>query len=67
MKELVLESERCYLCKNPRCKSHCPISTPIPEVIQLFKEEKLTEAGKILFENNPLSAVCAIVCPHETQ
>ena len=67
MQELVLESERCYLCKNPRCKSHCPISTSIPEVIQLFKEEKLIEAGQILFENNPLSAVCAIVCPHETQ
>lgn len=27
----------------------------------------LHEAGKILFENNPLSAICAIVCPHEDQ
>ena len=67
MEKLLLESERCYLCKNPKCKRHCPIATSIPEVISLFKEQKLLEAGKILFENNPLSVVCAVVCPHETQ
>lgn len=67
MKELRLEADRCLLCKNARCKANCPISTEIPEVIRLFKEGKLYEAGEILFENNPLSAVCAIVCPHEDQ
>ena len=67
MKELILEADRCLLCKNARCKANCPISTEIPEVIRLFKEGKLDEAGEILFENNPLSAVCAIVCPHEDQ
>lgn len=67
MKELRLEADRCLLCKNARCKANCPISTEIPEVIRLFKEGKLDEAGQILFENNPLSAVCAIVCPHEDQ
>ena len=67
MKELRLEADRCLLCKNARCKANCPISTEIPEVIRLFKEGKLDEAGEILFENNPLSAVCSIVCPHEDQ
>ena len=67
MKELRLEADRCLLCKNARCKANCPISPEIPEVIRLFKEGKLDEAGEILFENNPLSAVCAIVCPHEDQ
>ncbi len=67
MKELRLEADRCLLCKNARCKANCPISTEIPEVIRLFKEGKLDEAGEILFENNPLSSVCAIVCPHEDQ
>ncbi|WP_302570327.1 NAD(P)-dependent oxidoreductase [uncultured Clostridium sp.] len=67
MKELRLEADRCLLCKNARCKANCPISTEIPEIIRLFKEGKLDEAGEILFENNPLSAVCAIVCPHEDQ
>ena len=67
MKELLLEADRCLLCKNARCKANCPISTEIPEVVKLFKEGKIMEAGEILFNNNPLSAACAIVCPHEDQ
>ncbi|GAA0085744.1 NAD(P)-dependent oxidoreductase [Clostridium sp. CTA-7] len=67
MKELMMESNRCYLCKNPKCQVHCPISTPVPEVISLFKEGKIAKAGEILFRNNPLSLVCSIVCPHEDQ
>ena len=67
MKSLFLteEANRCLLCKKPRCKEACPINTSIPEVISLYREDKFEEAGKMLFENNPLSAVCAIVCPNE--
>ena len=61
------EADRCLMCKRPRCKDHCPISTPIPEVIALYKEGKLREAGEMLFNNNPLSLICSIVCPHEDQ
>lgn len=64
---LIDEANRCLQCKNPRCKNACPISTSIPEVIALYKEGKNQEAGKILFENNPLSLICSIVCPHENQ
>ncbi|WP_250674918.1 NAD(P)-dependent oxidoreductase [Paraclostridium ghonii] len=67
MLDLNLEANRCLVCKNARCKSACPISTDIPTVINLYKEGKIKEAGEILFNNNPLSAVCAIVCPHEDQ
>ena len=67
MKKLLLEADRCLLCKNARCKANCPISTEIPEVVNLFKDNKIMEAGEILFNNNPLSAACAIVCPHEDQ
>lgn len=67
MNNLLLEANRCYLCKNPRCKANCPIDTPIPEIIELYKEGKIKEAGEKLFENNPLSLVCSIVCPHEDQ
>lgn len=67
MKDLVLEANRCYICKNPRCKAHCPISTQIPEIIDLFKEGQIAKAGEMLFNNNPLSLVCSIVCPHEDQ
>lgn len=65
--ELNVEASRCFLCKVPKCKNNCPISTPIPDVIKLYKENKIEEAGKMLFENNPLSSICAIVCPHENQ
>ncbi len=63
--ELNKIADECYLCKNARCKKHCPINTSIPEVIQLYKDNKIDEAGEILFSNNPLSIVCSIVCPHE--
>ncbi len=64
---LLDEANRCLLCKNPKCKEHCPINTPIPEIITLYKEGKFKEAGEILFNNNPLSIICSIVCPHEDQ
>lgn len=67
MKDLINEANRCLLCKNPRCKQSCPINTEIPTIINLYKEGKIKEAGEILFENNPLSAICSIVCPHEDQ
>lgn len=58
---------KCLLCKVPRCKNNCPISTDIPRVIELYRQGKLEEAGEVLFKNNPLSVVCSIVCPHENQ
>ena len=64
---IVSEANRCLNCKKPLCQQGCPVHTPIPTVIQLFKENRLVEAGEMLFENNPLSAVCAIVCNHEKQ
>ena len=67
LKELQLEANRCLGCKNARCSNKCPINTPIPQVIELFKDGKVEEAGEILFENNPLSLVCSIVCHHERQ
>ena len=61
------EANRCLGCKKPLCQQGCPIHTPIPEVIKLFKDHKIMEAGEMLFENNPLSYVCSIVCNHEKQ
>ena len=61
------QAENCLLCKKPRCQKNCPINTPIPQIIQLYKNGEIEKAGEILFDNNPLSAICAIVCPHEKQ
>lgn len=62
---LLEEANRCLKCKVPRCKKACPISTDIPTIMNLFLEGNEKEAGRVLFENNPLSAICSIVCPHE--
>ena len=61
------EADKCLGCKKPMCQEGCPIHTNIPEAIRLLKQSKLNEAGKMLFENNPLTTVCAIVCNHERQ
>ena len=61
------EANRCLQCKKPRCQEGCPIHTNIPEVIRLLKEGKLNDAGWMLFENNPLTTVCSLVCNHEKQ
>ena len=64
---IIDEANRCLNCKKPMCQQGCPVHTPIPIVIQLFKENRLMEAGDMLFRNNPMSAVCSIVCNHEMQ
>ena len=61
------EANRCLQCKKPHCQEGCPIHTNIPAVIRLLKEGKLNDAGWMLFENNPLTTVCALVCNHEKQ
>ena len=50
MKNLLNEANNCLLCKNARCQKNCPIDTPIPEIIKLYKENNLQEAGKILLK-----------------
>ena len=61
------EANRCLGCKKPRCQEGCPIHTNIPEVIRLLKAGRLNDAGWMLFENNPLTTVCSLVCDHEHQ
>lgn len=61
------EANRCLGCKNPQCQKGCPINTPIPQVIKLLKDNKLDEAGRMLFQNNPLTTVCSLICNHENQ
>ena len=64
---VVNEARRCLNCKVPQCRKGCPINTPIPDMIRMFLEHRTEEAGQMLFENNPLSVVCSLVCDHEKQ
>ena len=61
------EANRCLGCKNPMCQQGCPIRTNIPEAIRLLKAGEMDKAGRMLFENNPLTTVCSLVCDHEKQ
>ena len=65
MSSLKDDAERCLKCKVPLCTRGCPIATAIPQVFDLFQNGRIREAGELLFSNNPMSAVCSIVCPHE--
>lgn len=65
MSDILLEAQRCLKCKRPLCQQGCPVQTEIPLIMQMFLEGKMDEAGEILFKNNPLSAVCSLICPHE--
>ncbi|MCK9175447.1 MAG: NAD(P)-dependent oxidoreductase [Desulforhopalus sp.] len=62
---IIEEAERCLQCKNPQCTKACPVGTPVNVAIRLLKENNIKAAGSLLFENNPLSVVCSLICPHE--
>lgn len=64
---VVNEAKRCLHCKKPMCRQGCPIGTNIPEVIALFRNGQKEEAGAMLYENNPLSVICSLVCNHDKQ
>lgn len=65
---VINEARRCLQCKKPLCRlKGCPVQTNIPEMIKLFLDGKFNEAGDMLFENNPMSVICSLVCDHEAQ
>lgn len=64
---VIAEARKCLNCKKPMCVTGCPVSTPIPHFISVFLNGRIEDAGKMLFENNPLSLVCSIVCNHANQ
>lgn len=66
-KHIIEEGRKCLQCKNPKCTEGCPVQTPIKDVIKLLLEDNVISAGEKLFQNNPLSVVCSLVCPHEVQ
>ena len=65
MADIISEAQRCLKCKKPMCKEGCPVKTDIPIIMEMFLNGQMDEAGEKLFENNPLSALCSLICPHE--
>ncbi len=65
MQHIINSAQTCLNCKKPKCQKGCPVNTPIAEMIRLFLSGDIKEAGEKVFENNPLSVICSLVCPHE--
>lgn len=61
------EAKRCLNCKKPMCRQGCPINTNVPHVIHTLLDGDIDAAGKTLFDNNPLSMICSLICNHENQ
>ncbi|AXH08444.1 dihydropyrimidine dehydrogenase [Malaciobacter halophilus] len=65
MQHIINSAQTCLDCKKPKCQKGCPVSTPIAEMIRLFLNGDIKIAGEKVFNNNPLSIICSLVCPHE--
>ena len=65
MQHIINSAQTCLDCKKPKCQTGCPVGTPIAEMIRLFLSGEIKEAGEMVFNNNPLSIICSLVCPHE--
>ncbi|WP_338667904.1 NAD(P)-dependent oxidoreductase [Pseudodesulfovibrio methanolicus] len=64
-KHIIEEASRCLQCKKPLCSKGCPVSTPANLMVEALLEGDMRKAGALLFENNPLTSVCSLICPHE--
>ncbi len=67
LKEAIEEAKRCLNCRNPQCKTGCPIENNIPEFIHQLSCGNMGEAMGIINEKSNLPAICGRVCPHEKQ
>lgn len=65
--EAVLEANRCLHCKNPMCRTGCPVGLHIPDFIEEIKNKNYEKAINIIHLDSSLPAICGRVCPQETQ
>jgi glutamate synthase (NADPH), homotetrameric len=67
LEQAIEESTRCLNCKHKPCVNGCPVNVPIPEFIKQVSLGNLSEAYKIIAQENALPAICGRVCPQESQ
>lgn len=53
-----------YTEKLAPCRHLCPAGTDIPRVLALIAAEEFEEAYQLIWETNPLPAICGRVCYH---
>ena len=66
-KEILEKVQYCLNCKNPLCRTGCPLGNHIPDFIAQLKEGNFQQAYEILTQTTVLSAVCGRICPHQKQ
>lgn len=66
-REAIAEAKRCLNCKNPLCRTGCPIENEIPQFIAALAKGNVGEASSIIARRSNLPAVCGRVCPQEKQ
>ena len=66
-RDAIAEAKRCLNCKNPLCRTGCPIENEIPQFIAALAKGNVGEASQIIARRSNLPAVCGRVCPHEKQ
>lgn len=60
-----VQSDRCTAAFEPiPCKAGCPAHVDIPGYIALTKAGQYADAIRLIREDNPFPAACALVCEH---
>ncbi|MCK4642252.1 FAD-dependent oxidoreductase [bacterium] len=59
------EAGRCLYCYDAPCIKGCPANIDIPEFIKAIRELHDTRAARIVYDDNPLGAICAEICPSD--
>ncbi|MFH0975365.1 MAG: NADH-quinone oxidoreductase subunit NuoF [Spirochaetota bacterium] len=54
------------LFKSP-CQHTCPVEMDIPSYIALIREDRFSDAYKVMLQSNPFPSVCGRVCDHKCQ
>lgn len=49
---------------TPPCRDACPAGVNVQGYVQLVKSGKFLDSWRLIYENNPLPAVCGRVCTH---
>ena len=55
------EWTKCIGCNS--CTKHCPLKFSMNTVIMLYKEKRLDDMYKYIFDNHPFPLICSKICP----
>ncbi|HHE40578.1 MAG TPA: 4Fe-4S dicluster domain-containing protein [Candidatus Cloacimonetes bacterium] len=59
------EADRCIQCGI--CTATCPAHMDIPGYIKAVRENKIEDGLKLMYETNPMPAMCGRVCTHQCE